>query len=300
MAAGKFPAQTQYSDIYLRCKGIQMKNSPLLKTALFNLVASFFLAAVSLFAVASAFAQSGPTGPTPPPYTPVITVTPAVAAVGVERQITVSGQWPSGCIPQGITPLREAASLTRALPIRLEIPLTLVACTAAITPYSYSTTFTPTTSGDYRLIVYGNDGLTSHEVLMTVRSTDPNRALYNLTGSWFDPATSGSGVVFIHGYSTTDTVFGAWFMYGQNGEARWYSIQEGRWRDATEWNGTLYETTAAPQSCENNLSVCPLPFRNLRRVGTARITMSGRFDVKLEALTTAGNPLFSSTLVKGL
>jgi hypothetical protein len=275
-----------------------MKNSPLLKTALFNLVASFFLAVISLFAVASAFAQSGPTGPTPPPFTPRILITPAIAVAGIERTITVSGNWPSGCIPSGITPMRETASLTRALPIRLEIS-TFSVCTLAITPYSFTTTFTPTAAGDFRVIAYGSDGVTNNEVLMAVRSVDANRSLYNLTGSWFDPATSGSGVVFIHGYTTTDAVFGAWFMYGQNGEARWYSIQEGRWRDGTEWNGTLYETTAAPQSCENNLSVCPLPFRNLRRVGTARITMSGRFDAKLEALTTAGNPLFTSTLVKG-
>jgi len=274
-----------------------MKNPSLMKMALFNLLASLFLGLVSLFAVASAFAQSGPTEPAPPPSTPRISVVPLLAQTGVERTITVSGVWPNGCIPTGITPMREAVSLTRSLPIRLEIS-TFPVCTLAITPYSYTTTFTPTAAGDYRIIAYGSDGVTNNEILMAVRSLDANRSLYNLTGNWFDPTTSGSGVVFIHSYTTTDAVFGGWFMYGQNGDARWYSVQEGRWRENNEWNGTLYETSAAPQSCGNNLSACPLPFSNLRRVGSVRITMSGRSEAKIEALLASGTPLFTSNVVK--
>jgi hypothetical protein len=277
-----------------------MKTSPFMKRAVFNFAMLFIVGLLSLATVATAFAQSGPTGPTPPPFTPVIVVTPVVAPVGAERRITVSGIWPNGCIPVGITPMREAASLTRALPIRLEISTTAIACTQATTPYSYTTTFTPTTSGDFRLIVYGSDAVSNNEILMAVQSTDTNRSLYNLTGMWFDLATSGSGIVFVHSYTTTDSVFGAWFLYDQQGQPRWYSIQEGRWKDGTEFNGTLYETSAAPASCASNLSACPLPFRSLRRIGAARVTMAGRFDVKLEALASDGSVLFSSTMVRGL
>ena len=277
-----------------------MKKSIFMKAAIFNLTASFGLALISFVVVTRAFAQSGPTGPTPPLYTPVVVISPVVAPVGVERRITISGQWPSGCIPTGVTPLREAASLTRALPIRLEVPQTLVACTLAITSYQYTTTFTPTTSGDFRVIVYGTDGTTSNEVSMAVQSPDPNRSLYNLTGMWYDPATSGSGVVFVHSYATTDSVFGAWFMYDQTGTARWYSLQDGAWSKGTEFNGTLYETAAAPGLCGSLTNVCPAAFRSLRRAGTAKVTMSGRFDVKIEAFAGDGKLMFTSNLVKGL
>jgi hypothetical protein len=277
-----------------------MKNSIYLRAVLFNLTASLMLAIISTVMVTKAFAQSGPTGPTPPPYTPRISVTPAIAPVGVERVISVSGVWPTGCIPTALTPLRDAVAFTRALPLRLEISLTLVACTQAITPYEYKTTFTPTRAGDYRIIAYTADGVTTNELLMAVQSLDSTQSLYNLTGMWYDLSTSGSGIVFVHSYLSSDSVFGAWFMYDQKGDARWYSAQDGRWRNDTEWNGTLYETSAAPNACANNLSVCPLPFKSLRRVGTARVTMSGRFDAKLDALASDGAVLFSSTLIKGL
>lgn len=276
-----------------------MKTSPFMKRAVFNFAALLIVGLLSLGTVAAAFAQSGPTGPTPPPFTPVITITPAVAPVGVERRIVVSGMWPNGCIPVAITPMREAASLTKALPIRLEIS-TATVCTLATAPYSYTTTFTPATSGDFRVIVYGSDAVSNNEVLMAVQSTDANRSIYNLTGMWYDTATSGSGITFIHSYTTSDSVFGAWFMYDQQGQARWYSLQDGRWRDGTEFTGTLYETSAAPASCASNLSVCPLPFRSLRRVGLGRVTMSGRFDAKIEALASDGTVLFSSTLIRAL
>ena len=279
------------------------KNSIWLKAALFNLTASLLLAIMSSVLVAKAFAQAGPTGPTPPPpppYTPRISVTPAIAPVGVERTISVSGVWPTACIPVGLTALREASAFTRALPLRLEIPLTSVACAQVITPYEFKITFTPTRSGDYRLVAYANDDVSTNELLMAVQSLDSSRSLYNLTGMWYDLATSGSGIVFVHSYTTSDSVFGAWFMYDQQGNARWYSAQEGRWRNDTEWNGVLYETAAAPLSCAANLSACPLPFRSLRRAGTARVTMSGRDDVTLEAIGSDGKVMFTSKLIKGL
>ncbi|NJR71813.1 MAG: hypothetical protein HC782_01215 [Gammaproteobacteria bacterium] len=274
-----------------------MKNSIYLRAVLFNVVASFTLAIISMMMVTKAFAQSVET---PPSYTPRISVVPAVARVGVERTVTVSGVWPTGCIPTALTPSREAVALTRALPLRLEISQTLVACTQAITSYEYRTTFTPTRAGDIRLIVYTAEGIASNETLMAVQSLDSTQSLYNLTGMWYDPATSGSGIVFVHSYSTTDTVFGAWFIYDQKGDARWYSAQEGRWRNDTEWNGVLYETSAAPNGCTPNLSACPQQFKSLRRVGTARVTMTGRNEAKLDALAADGSVLFSSNLVKGL
>ena len=277
-----------------------MKNSLYFRAVLFNMTASFTLAIISMVIVTKAFAQSGPTGPTPPPFTPRISVTPAIAPVGVERVITVSGVWPNSCIPPSMTPMRDAVAFTRTLPLRLETSTTAVACAQVITPYEYKTTLTPTKSGDYRLVVYAVDGITTNELLMAVQSLDSTQSLYNLTGMWYDLATSGSGVVFVHSYATTDSVFAALFMYDQKGDARWYSAQEGRWLSETVWSGILFETSAAPNSCANNLSVCPLPFRSLGRVGTARVTMSGRFDAKLEALAVDGKVLFTSSLIKGL
>jgi hypothetical protein len=281
-------------------KGIVMKPSLYKKVAVFNLAASILFGLACMGVVASAIAQSGPTGPTPPPYTPQISVTPAVATAGVERRITVSGIWPNGCIPQGVTPLSEATRFTRVLPLRLEIPLTLVACLAALTPYSYTISYTPQSVGDHRLVVFGNDGVTSNEILMSIASADATRSLYNATGMWYDPVTSGSGLVFVHNFTTTDILFGAWFMYDQTGAARWYSIQDGKWLNSTEYVGTLYETSASAGQCGAN-PVCPARFSSLRRVGSVNVNMTGRETMTVRALTTNGAAtLFTSFLIRGL
>lgn len=278
-----------------------MKKPVVSTSALFNLMGTVTVAVISSVMVANVFAQSEPTGPTPPMFTPRIVVTPTVALVGVERTISVSGVWPNGCPPVGLTPIRDGAALTRALPLKLEVPLTLVACTQVITPYEFKTTFTPTRAGDYRLIAYTSDDLATNEMLMSVRSLDATQSLYNLTGMWYDLSTSGSGIVFVHNYLTSDAVFGAWFMYDQKGDARWYSAQEGSWRNDTEWSGVLYETAASPNGCAPpSVSVCPQAFKSLRRVGRARLTMKSRTDVKLEALATDGSVLFTSNLIKGI
>lgn len=267
-----------------------------MKPISFCLNAAFVGAMLSLVSVGHA--QSGPTGPTPPPFTPVVVITPAVAAVGVERRIVVSGQWPNGCPPVALTATLEGSAFTRALPLRLEVPLTLVACTTVITSYQFTTTYTPNTAGDYRVIAYALGGTYINEVAMAVQSTDANRSLYNLAGMWYEPRTSGSGLIFAHNYTGTDAVFGAWFLYDQQGLARWYSIQEGRWTNGTEHIAVLYETVAAPASCSMQVSICPLPFRTLRRVGTVKITMNGRFDAKVDATGFDGTALFSSTVVR--
>ncbi len=57
---------------------------------------------------------------------------------------------------------------------------------------------------------------------------------YGLSGNWFDPATSGQGLVFDFSPSL-NLVFGAWYTFAQNGQAtggsasqRWYTLQSGR------------------------------------------------------------------------
>lgn len=230
-------------------------------------------------------------------FSPSIAIEPKVAQVGVERLITVSGQWSSGCPPTGLTLLTEIAALSSVLPLRLDVPPTQV-CTAVISSYRFTAAYTPTTAGDYQLIAFASTGSVSSVVTMAVQSSNPNRALYSLTGMWFDVRTIGSGLIFTHSFTTSDAVFGGWFLYDQQGLARWYSIQGGSWITATEYRGQLYETTARPASCAGNLVLCPLPAQTIRPVGSVRITMQDRLNAIAEALAPDGSLMFSLTVTR--
>lgn len=69
----------------------------------------------------------------------------------------------------------------------------------------------------------------------------PPRPLTDYTGLWWNPLESGWGLS-LH-QSPMHVVFGAWFVYGANGQPEWYTLQGGQWIDSTTWRGTLYRTT---------------------------------------------------------
>jgi hypothetical protein len=61
-----------------------------------------------------------------------------------------------------------------------------------------------------------------------------NTGSYGLSGNWFDPATSGQGLLFDFAPSI-NTVFAAWYTFSQNGQGiagaasqRWYTLQSDR------------------------------------------------------------------------
>lgn len=72
----------------------------------------------------------------------------------------------------------------------------------------------------------------------------PPRPLTDYSGLWYRPAESGWGLSFHQ--SSTRVVFAAWYVYDAAGAATWYTIEGGRWTDATHWEGTVYRTAGPP------------------------------------------------------
>jgi hypothetical protein len=227
-------------------------------------------------------------------------VSPQVADLGVVRTITASGLWPDACIPVSATLEEDLAAQLSTLVLRLRVPETLAACAQVATPYNLQVTYTPKVRGVLKVFALTQSGQPfGQNRVITSTSTDP-RARVNLTGLWYDPATNGSGLTFIHAYDGSDVVFGTWYVYSADGKPRWYTIQNSAWKNEGQTlEGKLYETAA--RQCGSNVPVCPPVLDTTKEVGIARVTFNPAFGVifdraSAEAFSPAGQLLFSSTI----
>lgn len=229
-----------------------------------------------------------------PPFVQVF-VDPPVAAPGVARKIVVNGVWPNGCIPThaqlGFPP---SFARDQALGILLAEPLTLQACTSAFMPYRFELDYTPTTAGQREIVVMTTLASPLGSGRIVTGSAAEPRARYDTSGGWYDPRTSGSGLMIAHDYGATDRFFATWQVFDVGtGLSRWYTIQEGRW-DATGmvYEGRLYESRAAVVPC----LACPAPASSLVDRGRVRLAFSvnganGGLDARMFQLPDGGEPL---------
>jgi hypothetical protein len=105
--------------------------------------------------------------------------------------------------------------------------------------------------GDYRVEVYATAdlgdapvetlGFNVQDGIETTLSPAPPYPLTDYSGLWWNPNESGWGMSLQQ--SPLYDVFGAWFVYGPNGQPEWFTLQGGQWLDSTTWRGTLYRTT---------------------------------------------------------
>jgi hypothetical protein len=106
-------------------------------------------------------------------------------------------------------------------------------------------------AGDYRVEVFAGrdtDGPPAEALAFAVREPaevavfpPPPRPLTDYTGLWWNPQESGWGLS-LH-QAATHALFGAWFVYGGNGDPQWFTLQQGQWLDATTWRGSIFRTT---------------------------------------------------------
>ena len=106
-------------------------------------------------------------------------------------------------------------------------------------------------AGDYRVEIFASrntDGPPAETLAFTVAEPaevavfpPPPRPLTDYAGLWWNPQESGWGLSLHQG--PTHALFGAWFVYGANGEPQWFTLQQGQWLDATTWRGSIYRTT---------------------------------------------------------
>lgn len=191
-----------------------------------------------------------------PPFSPIITVNPVVADVGVPRTITVAASWPNGCVPENPTLSVSSLPADGTLNIHFTVPKPIAICVFAVTPYSATFNYTPTQAGIQRIAVMLTDGqYLSGGQLITQTAGQP-RASQDLSGVWYDPASNGSGLALFHSQATTDVMAGAWYVFDGSGKPFWYLIQNGRWQSSTTYLGNLVEVQAGSTQCNMLLPAC--------------------------------------------
>lgn len=116
-----------------------------------------------------------------------------------------------------------------------------------------------------------------------------------LTGTWYNPATSGQGMQFQFSPDTTTpgagTLFGTWYTYdissGSTDTQRWYSVQSALMGDAGSANVTIYQNTGGNFDAAPVTSAVP--------VGTGTLTFdsceTGSFDYSFDDGRTGTIPM---------
>ena len=102
--------------------------------------------------------------------------------------------------------------------------------------------------GEYRVeILLGADREPIEQIDFTVHSLvrpaihpPPPLPLADYSGIWWTPAESGWGLSLHQGRS--NTLAGALYVFGPEQEARWYTLQGGRWETSTRWSGEVFRS----------------------------------------------------------
>jgi hypothetical protein len=208
------------------------------------------------------------------PVTPSLSVQPIIAAPNVARVITVRPLWPQGCPLPTLSLDTTYVEQANILVIRARAPVFILPPLCdSLAPIQLEISYTPTTSGALRIVVQSDTPLLRQEGNLITSELSAPRSLRDISGLWFDPSKSGSGLFLQHGFYRTDTVFGSLYVYDQQGATRWYSIQNGRWLPSGDLEATLFESRA-PNGCASGPLSCPAPATIDRTVGTVTISVS--------------------------
>ncbi|MBL8522396.1 MAG: hypothetical protein JNN20_01785 [Betaproteobacteria bacterium] len=217
-----------------------------------------------------------------------VTVVPKSAPIGTPRTIIVAGGCPAV--------LKQDESTAGVLKLRVTdftCPLGLVA--TAFLPY------TPQVEGALAVKLYfydGNDVI--QETSMTTTAGARPHSSTDISGMWYDPATSGSGISFHHN-PASDAVFGTWFMFGSAGtssfRSRWFSLQAMQWVSNNVLEGIALESASKSTTCLASNS-CPLTAGRPGARGIVRVTLTGGNEAKIEAFDLFGAALFTSNLTR--
>lgn len=92
----------------------------------------------------------------------------------------------------------------------------------------------------------------------------------NYSDHWWDANNSGSGLFIWQ--DARDQLLAAWFTYGADGKAAWYTIQAGSWVTATRYEGKLVQTSRPPAL---NGTIDAPGSTGVILVGTAALDFSG-------------------------
>ena len=254
-----------------------------------------FGVALSLVATGLILVMTASTPAAAQSSSPTFSVEPVEAGPGVARRISIG--LITGCDPTP-TIVGNEITRTRTLTVRLEQPNPFF-CDQLVRR-SASISFTPDTEGELRVLVVTDQGGYVGEVVIRTRAANGTRSLYDLTGMWYDPASYGSGLTFVHGFIRQDALFGTWFVYDAAGEPRWYTIQNVVWKaGGLEAEGLIYETSANPGLCTPTLCP-PVAFATVMPVARARIVMQGVNSAQIQAISLGGTVLLRLNIIRAI
>ena len=227
----------------------------------------------------------------PPPYT--IGVGPLIAEAGQSRTLVISGIWPNGCIPQSAAITAFDPGALRDVVISLSVPPPDAQCTLATEAFSVSTTITPQNIGVQKLTAVTTNGQFVANGEIVTSSFAEQRALFDISGLWYNPSVPGWGLSFSHQHSGSGAAFGTWYVYRADGSGapKWYTLQDIKW-DVPLWRAgppavavpvpqiltaTVYETVGgecplAPLLIE----ACLVQPKEVKNVGRMTISFTSR------------------------
>jgi hypothetical protein len=97
----------------------------------------------------------------------------------------------------------------------------------------------PLPAGTYQIEVQ-EDQTVIGSTQFTVLPRPQSGPLYSHSDMWWNPSESGWGASFVqHG---SGNIFGAFFIYADNGTATWYVLPGGQWTSGLEFHGDVYQT----------------------------------------------------------
>lgn len=237
--------------------------------------------------------------PTCQPFSALLTVTPAVAAINTPRLLTITAYFPLGCGPTGATAATITENGTKLLDVCLNRPAPeLAICDLVLVPYTVEMTYTPLEAGNMPLRMVTSDGVLVGSFVIMTRGAGSDQAHFDVTGNWINPATRETGLALVADSARSAAVIGTWDFFDHEGVSRRYSIEGVHWNEPdVEAEGAIFETTGGGASTPS-AELINLSQVSSSQLGMARITFNGRDCARIFALGFGGNVLFTSNLVR--
>ena len=133
-------------------------------------------------------------------------------------------------------------------------------------------------------------------VTCVTQGTPPTNPDFGFSGNWYDPATSGQGLV-VETNPLAPVFFFTWYTYAPVGQGagvagqRWFTGQTSYVPGSRAMTATLYETTGGVFDTPTNPAPATVP------VGTANVTLASCASIQLHyAFTAGGNAGRSGTI----
>lgn len=224
--------------------------------------------------------------------------TPNVVRAGETVVLEYSGVWGESCVPEVLG--LEGSGHQRVLRLAPRPPGLF--CGQARTPFTRSlqARFEEHDLGVIKVVVVreGAGWVSEHELVVlsaTPGPETPSFGAFDVGGSWYDPARSGSGLLLQHRREgTQDAVIGGWFHFTPSGETRWHLLVASRWESPTRLVGSVYRASGQPFGCtahspNPDCDFSPAPGADVAPVGIFWLSFEGEESAELR-FALPGNP----------